>query len=76
MMWSKWASNLVLLAVMAIIVLMVYWQHKLLSLEEQQKSIGKKNKCEPFFFLAQLFFPLHYQYVPKLCSINVYIMRL
>ncbi|CAG7716795.1 unnamed protein product [Allacma fusca] len=41
-MWSKWASNLLLFAVMAIVALMVYWQHKLISLEEQQKSFGDK----------------------------------
>ncbi|XP_021949197.1 heparan sulfate 2-O-sulfotransferase 1 isoform X2 [Folsomia candida] len=45
-MLSKWAGNFagkfLLVAAMGVIGLMVYWQHKLLTLEEQQKYIGAK----------------------------------
>ncbi len=44
-MLTKWASNFIIIAVLALLVLMVYWQQKLTGLEEKQRTLG------PFLFL-------------------------
>lgn len=63
-MLSKWAGNFagkfLLVAAMGVIGLMVYWQHKLLTLEEQQKYIGKLLNLFSalYFLLIQVFMAL------------------